>query len=124
MSASVVTPTIDKIDNTQSLIHVYGSLAVGAGDYAADGLAVSFLGLVIASDPPLSVEISSQPLVADATTGQYVYGWAKGTTQANGKMQIFTGAAAQSPLTELSDGATPAAVVADRIRFHAVFNRL
>lgn len=125
MPAAVPTVTIDSVDNTQKLIHVYGTVALAAGDYAAGGIVISFqTDQIKASDAPIDVKFESQPLVASKTTSTFLYGWLKGTTLALGQLQIFTGAAAQSALAELADGALPAAVVADRIRFHAVFVRL
>lgn len=51
-----------------------------------------------------------------ASTG-YVYAYNK----ANGLVQIFTGAAAQSPLTELAAGALPAGVLTDIIEYEMSF---
>lgn len=51
----------------------------------------------------------------------YVYNFAPGTTLANGTLQIFTGAAAQTALTELSAGNYPAGVLNDVIQAEAVF---
>jgi hypothetical protein len=47
----------------------------------------------------------------------YVYAYNKPT----GLIQIFTGAAAQSPLTELAAGALPAAVLSDVVEFEAEY---
>lgn len=51
----------------------------------------------------------------------YVYNFAPGTTLANGTMQIFTGAAAQTALTELAAGNYPANVLNDVIVGEAYF---
>jgi hypothetical protein len=47
----------------------------------------------------------------------YVYAYNKPT----GLIQIFTGAAAQSPLTELAAGALPAGVLSDVVEFEAEY---
>src|SRR4051812_11942394 len=77
---------------------------------------------VPSTSSPTSVLIFSQPAAGSGATGLFEYGFLKGTTAANGKMQVFTGAAAQSALAELSAGAYPAGVTGDAIQFIALFD--
>lgn len=68
------------------------------------------------------VEIQSmRPHNGTGFAGLFLYQFAPGTTMANGTMQVFTGAAAQSPLTELSAGNYPANVLNDTIQGEAYF---
>ena len=64
---------------------------------------------------------ASQPIMVYFTSvggSGYIYGWNKSTN----KFQIFTGAAAQAALTELTNGAAiPAGVSGDVIEFDADF---
>lgn len=128
MSAAVATPTVTFTDNTQKIEHVYGTLAIGASPltYTTGGIACSFLGLdtIKASGAPLNVDVASQPAVASAAAAKYVYQFLPGSSLGNGVLQIFTGAAAQAGLTELSAGAIPAGVSGDTIAFHARFQRV
>jgi hypothetical protein len=129
MSAAVATPTITVTDNTQKIEHVYGKLAIGASPltYTTGGIACSFVGFdaIKASSAPISVDVSSQPAPGSAAAAKYIYQFLPGTGQGSGVLQIFTGAAAQSGLTELTGGgAIPAGVSGDTIAFHARFNRV
>lgn len=70
----------------------------------------------------VKVEIQSTRLQgATGFAGLYVYQYAPGTTLQNGTMQIYTGAAAQSALTELTAGNYPANVLNDVIQGEALF---
>jgi len=70
----------------------------------------------------VKVEINSARLAGAAgESGLYVYQFSPGTALNNGTMQIFTGAAAQSPLAELAAGNYPAAVLSDVIQAEAIF---
>jgi hypothetical protein len=64
---------------------------------------------------------STRPAGAANNGNLFEYSYAPGTTMANGTMQIFTGAAAQTALTELSAGNYPAAVLGDTIQGEAYF---
>jgi hypothetical protein len=64
---------------------------------------------------------SARPNLATGYAGLYIYSYAPGTTLANGTMQIVTGAAAQSPLNELTAGNYPANVLNDTILAEARF---
>jgi len=63
---------------------------------------------------PLEVRLRSQPN-APGPAALYVYRFCVGTALNNGTMQVLTGAAAQSGLTELAAGNYPAGVLADVI---------
>lgn len=119
MTVAAATPTINAfpngIDNTQRMTIVYGTIAIGASPltYATGGVVLSFSGLepIKSTQNPVIVYIES------VSGSGYTYEWNKAT----GKVQIFTGAAAQSPQTELTAGAVPAAVSGDTIAFEAHF---
>jgi hypothetical protein len=64
---------------------------------------------------------SARGKLATGYAGLYEYSYAPSTALNNGTMQIFTGAAAQSPLTELAAGNYPANVLNDVIIGHAYF---
>lgn len=64
---------------------------------------------------------SSRPLGATGSSGLFLYSYAPGTNLTNGTMQVFTGAAAQSALAELSAGNYPANVLNDTILGEAFF---
>jgi hypothetical protein len=68
------------------------------------------------------VEFQSSRLSgATGSAGLFIYQYAPSTTNANGTFQVFTGAAAQAALTELSAGAYPANVLNDVISGEAYF---
>lgn len=70
----------------------------------------------------VKIEIQSARLQGGAgSAGLFIYQFAPGTTLANGTLQIFTGAAAQAALTELSAGNYPANVLNDIIQAEAYF---
>ena len=100
MGVAVATPTLTQpLDNTQHNIVAYGTIAVTASTatYATGGVVLDFSKLGISSSyPPFLVTIKSEPLVASPATAEYIYTFLPGTTLANGKLQIYTGAAAQS----------------------------
>lgn len=105
-------------DNTQRRTMTYGSVAISASPatYAAGGLAFSFASPVfdVSSQAPIDLEIKS------ISGSGYVYQWVKST----GKVKVFTGAAAQSPLTEVTDAsAIPAGVSGDVLSYKATFNK-
>lgn len=125
LAVSVANNRIAKVHNT---FRVIGTI-VPSGSYPTGG---DPLNLATATYPigqgplpstakPISVDIRSQHSTTTPQTNEFVYTYAPGTTQANGAMQVFTGAAAQTALTELSAGAYPAGVLADTIIFEAIF---
>lgn len=71
-------------------------------------------------DLPDEVVIRSIP-AAPGPAAEFKYRYCRGTTLANGTMQVLTGAAAQSGFTELNAGNYPAGVLADVIQAVASF---
>jgi|SRR5579871_6411811 len=136
-SSSMLQPLIWK---TGKMFHVLFTITptnvntgTNANPYVAGGDTLDLTGLVgLLGGLPgetlptfelvAKVEINSARL-ANATgfAGLYLYQYSPGTTLQNGTMQIFTGAAAQSPLTELTAGNYPANVLNDVIQGEALF---
>lgn len=129
MAEAVATPSItEPVDNMMRTLIVRGTIAVSANPatYVTGGIPLSFAGFddIKSGSPPLNVKVFSQPAAGVSPSG-YVYEFTPGTSQANGLLAILTGAAAQSPLTELTNGAAiPAGVSGDVIYFEATFPRL
>lgn len=128
MADAVATISISKTSNDQAFEYVYGTVAIGASPltYTAKGLVMSFASQdqIKATSAPLAVFVFSAAPAGAGAANLYVYNFNPGTTQANGYLQIFTGAAAQTALTELSNGSIPAGVSGDTITFFAIFNRV
>jgi hypothetical protein len=73
-------------------------------------------------DLPAKIEIQSvRPKGGANSANLFIYEYAPGTTLANGTLQVFTGAAAQTGLTELTAGNYPAGVTTDTIQAEAYF---
>ena len=124
-----VTAPAKAHDNTQTIDHIFGTIAVSASPatYTAGGIALTLAGFdgIKSGYAPFRSRIDSQVAAGSGATALYVYHFLPGTTLANGKLQIFTGAAAQSGLTELTDGASiPAGVSGDSIVAEFLFARL
>lgn len=103
-------------DTTMRRKSTYGAAAISASPatYAAGGLVFSFAAPVfdVSSQTPIDLEIKS------ISGSGYIYQWVK----SSGKVKVFSGAAAQSPLTELTDAeAIPAGVSGDVLAYHAQF---
>lgn len=127
MSASTVTftPSTSVLpDITQRLVTVYGTVTWTANPdtYSTGGNTLSFAGSCQWADNP-PVEVKMWSAATSGPTNLYIYSYVPGTTSANGKAQIFTGAAAQTALTELSAGAVPSGVSGDTIACKVVFLR-
>lgn len=110
--------TITGTEFTGNGLHVYGTIKA-TGNYPALGDVLNLSGFdQIKTDvPPTQINIKSQK----ATTNVFQYSGIPGATLAACAMQVLTGAAAQSGLTELSAGAYPAGVTGDVIAFEAIF---
>lgn len=111
-----------------SQLIISGSIALSGnyGSGSSHGDTLSFLGfdLIKSSYPPLRVEFFETP-AAGASASGFVLQFNPGTTQGNGVLQVFTGAAAQSPLTELTQGsAYPAGLTGAVIQCRAWFQNL
>jgi hypothetical protein len=122
------------LDESQKTFRLFFTVTL-TGSYVAGGFTLDLTQLftALAGGPGANLITAANPLVvrlqsarpsSSPQTNQYEYSYAPGTTQANGLMQIFTGAAAQTALTELSNGALPAGVLADVIQCEAVFPKL
>lgn len=130
MAAAV---TITSIDSTQNQYIVSGSIVL-TGNYggaSTHGDTLSFAGASNITIPsqslPTQVEIYEMPAAGTSATG-FQYGFALGTTQANGVMQVFgtpaTGAAT-TPLTEYTEAAAySAGLLAAKLFFTAYFPSL
>lgn len=119
------------IDTSNRRMSISGQAVVqaSAATYATGGLgtastgALNWLTLVDQlTGAAVTLETTAtQPIMVYFTSvggSGFVYGWNKSTN----KFQIFTGAAAQSGLTELTNGAAiPAGVSGDVIEFDADF---
>ena len=117
---TTIQPSVD-----QRTITYFGVVAiVGSGNYVSGGIPVtSAKAPVVAPLGQNTPYADRAPVVAQvqSNTGSgFVYQYNTPTQ----KLQIFTGAAAQSPLTELSAGALPAGVTGDTIGFELIFQRL
>lgn len=121
-STNTGQPLIEKHPKT---IHFFGRITLSnTVNYAAGGDPLDLGGLLPAgynfpsNGLPEKVEIMS--IKTPGQANEFVYVYAQGTTMANGKLQVFTGAAAQTGLTELSAGAYPAGVLADVIEIEVI----
>lgn len=120
--------TVTSHDITQGNIRYFGTI-VPTGNYVAGGDQLD-LGAGAAYPPgeagpmstsaPFKVRIFSKA----APNSGYDYEYVPGSTASNGKMQVLTGSAAQSPSTELTAGAYPGGVTGDTIAFEAEFRRI
>lgn len=121
------------ITEDQKTLTIFFTL-VAAGVYAAGGIPIDFTQLfaLLASAPGASLPTGANPLTpvslessrAPGVANVYVYHFVPGSTPSNGFVQILTGAAAQSGLTELAAGALPAGVTADTISGRVTFPKL
>lgn len=119
------------VDTSVRRTSISGQAVVSAspGTYATGGLGTLVAGALnwqsltdqTTGNAVIVETTASQPIMVYFTSvggSGFVYGWNKATN----KFQIFTGAAAQSGLTELTSGATiPAGVSGDVIEFDADF---
>lgn len=103
-------------DTTMRRKITYGAVAISASPatYLTNGLVFSFAAPVfdVSSQSPITMQVYS------ISGGGYTYEYVAST----GKVKVLTGAAAQSPLTELTTGgAIPAGVSGDVIEYKAEF---
>lgn len=100
-------------------LHVTGTMAL-SGTYAAGGEAAVFTNAIDARPGFIGLMTTNLPdLVRIEGISGFVYKYAPGT----GKVLVYTGAAAQSPLTQLANGAYPAGIGLDVIDFYAIFKK-
>jgi len=116
MAASAVTPTITAHHGGVGKWQlVFGTLAVGAGDYATGGLTVSFAN-------NSEIKSGSVPVGGHVEgIAGYIYRYVPGATKNVGKLMIFQDSGGVTPLAQLAAAATPAGVVSDTISFTAFF---
>jgi hypothetical protein len=112
------------LDMTQTRIWVRGTVIWTAQSYVAGGLLPVYQPINDVSGQAVLISTFNvnpdQMTVYSRSGSGYVYVYIKST----GKIMIQTGAAAQSPLTELSAGALPAGVIADLVEFVATWAKL
>jgi hypothetical protein len=108
-----LTVTVDDKWFDGQRIHVVGSVLASV-NYATGGDTVDFSGADVKSaQPPSDVRFTG--------VAGYVYGWTKGTLISNQLMTAHEAGADAAALDEVAAGAYPAALIADVIRFHAIF---
>jgi hypothetical protein len=116
MAASVITPTVTAhhggVGKWQVVI---GTLAIAAGDYTTGGLTVSFATISEIKSGSVPVTFTVEGIAG------YIYRYVPGATKDVGLLMIFQDAGAAAPMAQLAAAATPAAVVADTIRFNSLF---
>lgn len=121
-----ITATIDSSyaqnDTTQATQIARGTLHF-SGNYVANGDTLSFANLygIQSLTTPLRVFVYEAPPAGTAPSG-YLYTFAPGTSNANGKLVVMnTGAALSGPLGQLGAGAYPAAITGAVVKFEAIF---
>jgi len=115
-------PLIEKHPKT---LHIFFKVTLtnGATNYAAGGETLDLTQLFGSAGLPgysfptasLPEKVELQSVQTPGVPTQFEYQYVPGTTLANGKIQVFTGAAAQSGLAELANGNYPAGVLGDTI---------
>lgn len=130
MPAATLTPTVtNQPDFTARNFVLVGQITVVAGTYTTAGLAFSFASLLgtqlTVAATPILVQIQSNMKTTAAggtpNTNQPIYSYAPGADATLGKIQVWTGAAAQTNLTELSNGSN---FPTDTLQYIAWFNRI
>lgn len=123
MSASAaLTVRQGNPDSTQAQFIAEGAITL-TGNYATPGNTLDLSALGVPSNAvPNRVEVYEEPTAGNAPIG-YLFVYAKGTTQANGKLQVLQCAGSAAPAAEIPDGAYPAALTTNtaNIRFKAWF---
>jgi|SRR5579871_6542022 len=116
-TASAVSGLLLSSDRTQKIVRAYVSVVVGAGNYVTGGLTLDVTPITknLPVAKPIFSSFSSQKAAASPNTNAYIYQFSKGTTLANGTLQIF-GQSASAGIAELTGGgATPSGVTGDTI---------
>ena len=117
-----IDSTYAQNDTTQSTQIVRGTLKF-SGNYATHGDTLSFANVygIQSRSVPLRVFVYEAPAAGTSPSG-YVYIFCPGTTNANGKLTVFTtGTASGDALNELAAGAYPAGITGAAVKFEAVF---
>jgi len=119
MAAVITLSTVTPVDATQQKFIVEGTIAL-TGNYggaSTHGDTLSFAGFdaIKSNSIPLWVDIHEAPPAGTAPTG-YLFGFAPGTTQANGVLTVFNN------LTEYTQAsAYSAGLLAAVLNFRAEF---
>jgi hypothetical protein len=119
--AATINVTFSGVDQTLNKFVVEGTIVL-TGNYggaATHGDTLSFAGfdLIKSNSVPAWVQIQEAPPAGTAPTG-YQFGFAPGTTQANGVLTIFTGTTEYTEASPYSAGLL-AAVLQFRAEFPA-----
>ncbi len=96
---AVKVATITNVDATLNSFIVEGTLTVSASyPGSGNGDVLSFAGFdqIKSQSPPRRVDIKEQPPAGTSASG-LIYNFSVGTTQANGKMQVFLPSGAGTP---------------------------
>lgn len=131
MPAATLTPTVTSpapVFNSAEIV-LKGQITVVAGTYSIGGLPFSFASLMgtqltvgaTASWIQIQSNVKTTANGGTPNTTQFFYSYAPGADATLGKVQVWTGAAAQAGLTELSNGAN---FPTDTIQYRAEFNRI
>lgn len=115
---AVSTITVSKLRDWApgNVYQVLGNLAFSASPdtYSTGGVPVNLaIPQIKATRTPIVVYIQG--------LSGYSYVYVPGSNASNGAVKVFTGAAGQSPFTELAAGAIPAGISGDTITFEAFF---
>jgi hypothetical protein len=108
MSVALAVDSLQGVpDVTEREEFVQGVLTF-SGNYPANGDTLSFAGSnkIQSRSAPNRVEIYEEPLAATQTATGATFVFAKGTTQANGKVQIFTPGAGTGTIVSTSTAPT------------------
>ena len=110
------------LDSTRDSLIVDGTLLLTGnyGEAAADGDIMDLSGLCASSYAPKWVRIYQEPTAGVAPV-IYCFLWARGTTQANGKLVVTDFAGAQITEGDPYPGALTSTEVPPNIRFEAAF---
>lgn len=134
MANSAVTVSINAypggIDNTQHFQQVFGHLKISAGNYPANGMAISWASESIKSNPASATSAAAPafaPLVYEDSNSANFSGYDY-WVDAVGNLHVGSGSnnnAALNPVLEIPSGsnATPTPVVNASIAFIAWFRR-
>jgi hypothetical protein len=119
--------TVDKLlgipDNTDKELVVQGVITF-SGSYVTGGDPLSFANnnRIQSRALPLMVEVYEEPIAGTQTATGFDFVYAKGTTQANGTLQIIGPGTTGTP-AQLAAGAYPAALTTPTttVKFRAYF---
>lgn len=114
MSLTASAPDQPVVNNF-NMFEATGTITT-AGNYATHGVTLDLSNLVPTNSAPISVLIFEQPPTGTSASGNsYVY--AKGTTPANGAVQVFQGT------TEVTNGTSFTSAGVANLRYYARFKK-